>query len=113
MPQRAVPPAGLAGGHDRGCPGRRQQCPPATCPAPARDRGKHRLLYPQAGHDVEDDHGHGWTLLRPCNGKTVLAEAEIRGHWLAAEIMRAWIGLLTLPLPAMGCAVIIDGSHPV
>ena len=79
-----------------------------------------------AGHDVEDDDGHGWTLLRhaidaehdghvqtggplhadvtafllargadplrPCNGMTVIAEAEIRGHWLAAEIMRAWIG---------------------
>jgi hypothetical protein len=78
-----------------------------------------------AGHDVEDDDGHGWTLLRhavdvehdshvqtgsplhadvaafllargadpllPCNGVTVIAEAETRGHWLAAEIMRAWI----------------------
>jgi hypothetical protein len=22
----------------------------------------------------------------------VVGEAEIRGHWLAAEIMRAWIG---------------------
>ena len=79
-----------------------------------------------AGHEVEDDDGHGWTLLRHaidvehdghvqtggplhadvtafllargadplrwCNGMTVLAEAEIRGHWLAAEIMRARIG---------------------
>lgn len=79
-----------------------------------------------AGHDIEDDDGHGWTLLRhaidtehdghvqtggplhadvtaflltrgadplrPCNGMTVLAEAETRGHWLAAEIMRAWTG---------------------
>jgi uncharacterized protein len=78
------------------------------------------------GHDVEDDDGHGWTLLRhaidvehdshvqaggplhadvtvfllargadplrPCNGMTVIAEAQICGHWLAAEIMRAWIG---------------------
>lgn len=78
-----------------------------------------------AGHDVEDDDGHGWTLLRhaidiehdshvqtgeplhadvtafllargadplrPCNGMTVIAEAETCGHWLAAEIMRAWI----------------------
>lgn len=78
-----------------------------------------------AGHDIEDDDGHGWTLLRhaidveqdshaqageplhadvtafllargadplrPCNGMTVVTEAEIRGHWLAAEIMRAWI----------------------
>ncbi|MEV6527600.1 ankyrin repeat domain-containing protein [Longispora sp. NPDC051575] len=78
-----------------------------------------------AGHDVEDDDGHGWTLLRhaldvehdghcqtgqpltadltayllargadpqrPCNGMPVVVEAEIRGHWLAAEIMRAWI----------------------
>lgn len=77
-----------------------------------------------AGHDVEDDDGHGWTLLRhaidvehdshvqtgeplhadvtafllargadplrPCNGMTVIAEAETCGHWLAAEIMRAW-----------------------
>jgi hypothetical protein len=79
-----------------------------------------------AGHDVEDDDGHGWTLLRhavdaehdshvqtggplhadvtafllarganplrPCNGITVVAEAETCGHWLAAEIMRAWAG---------------------
>ena len=30
--------------------------------------------------------------LRPCNGMTVVAEAEIHGHWLAAEIMRAWTG---------------------
>jgi hypothetical protein len=29
--------------------------------------------------------------LRECNGITVLAEAEVRGHWLAAEIMQAWI----------------------
>lgn len=29
--------------------------------------------------------------LRPCNGMTVVAEAEIRGHWLVAEIMQAWI----------------------
>jgi uncharacterized protein len=79
-----------------------------------------------AGHDVEDDNGDGWTLLRhaidveydghaqaglplhadvtafllargadqlrPRNGMPVVVEAEIRGHWLAAEIMRAWIG---------------------
>jgi uncharacterized protein len=78
-----------------------------------------------AGHDIEDDDGHGWTLLRhaidvehdshvqtgrplhadttafllargaspmhPCNGTTIVAEAETRGHWLAAEIMHAWI----------------------
>lgn len=78
-----------------------------------------------AGHDVEDDDGHGWTLLRhaidvehdghvqtgkplhadvtafllargadpqrQCNGMPVVVEAEIRGHWLAVEIMRAWI----------------------
>ncbi|WP_424536662.1 ankyrin repeat domain-containing protein [Sphaerisporangium viridialbum] len=78
-----------------------------------------------AGHDVEDDNGDGWTLLRhaidteydghvqtgeplhadvtaflltrgadplrPCNGMPVVVEAEIRGHWLAAEIMKAWI----------------------
>lgn len=77
-----------------------------------------------AGHDVEDDDGHGWTLLRhaidvehdshvqtgeplhadvtayllargadplrPCNGMTVIDEAGIRGHWLAAQIMQAW-----------------------
>ena len=76
------------------------------------------------GHDVEDDDGHGWTLLRhaidvehdshvqaggplhadvtafllargadplrPLNGVPVIVEAETRGHWLAAEIMRAW-----------------------
>jgi uncharacterized protein len=66
-----------------------------------------------AGHDMEDDDGHGWTLLRHAidvehdghvqageplhadvtafNGVPVFVEAEIRGHWLAAEIMRAWI----------------------
>jgi uncharacterized protein len=78
-----------------------------------------------AGHDVEDDDGHGWTLLRHaidvehdghvqtggplhadvtafllargadpmrlCNGVAAVQQAEIRGHWLAAEIMRAWI----------------------
>jgi len=78
-----------------------------------------------AGHDVEDDSGDGWTLLRhaisaeydihartgqplhadvtafllargadPLHQRSVLpvvAEAETRGHWLAAEIMRAWI----------------------
>jgi hypothetical protein len=32
------------------------------------------------------------TANRPCNGMTVIAEAEIRGHWLAAEITRARIG---------------------
>ena len=30
--------------------------------------------------------------LRPINGAPAVAEAETRGHWLAAEIMRAWIG---------------------
>jgi uncharacterized protein len=29
--------------------------------------------------------------LRECNGVSALVEAESRGHWLAAEIMRAWI----------------------
>jgi uncharacterized protein len=77
-----------------------------------------------AGHDAEDDDGHGWTLLRHAidvehdshvqsggplhadvtafllargadpvrtrNGTTIIAEAEMCGHWLAAEIMRAW-----------------------
>ena len=28
--------------------------------------------------------------LRSCNGMTVIAEAEMRGHWLGAEIMRTW-----------------------
>jgi hypothetical protein len=28
---------------------------------------------------------------------TVVAEAEIRGHWLAAEITRAWIGPTDIP----------------
>lgn len=78
-----------------------------------------------AGRDVEDDSGDGWTLLRhainaeydihartgqplhadvtafllargadplrQCNGLPAVAEAETRGHWLAAEIMQAWI----------------------
>ena len=83
-----------------------------------------------AGHDVEDDDGSGWTLLRhavdieadshdqgralhvdvtafllargadparACNGIPVVAEAEARGHWLAAEVMRAWIGRVGHP----------------
>jgi hypothetical protein len=79
-----------------------------------------------AGNDVEDDNGDGWTLLRHAidvehdghvqtggplhadvtafllarganplrsiNGISVVAEAEILGHWLAAEIMHGWIG---------------------
>jgi uncharacterized protein len=78
-----------------------------------------------AGHDVEDDNGDGWTLLRHAidsehdghtqtgqplqasitafllargadplrqhNGVPAVVEAETRGHWLAAEIMTAWI----------------------
>ena len=79
-----------------------------------------------AGHDIEDDNGDGWTLLRHAidaehdghlqsggplhadvtvfllargadparkgpRGMPAVTEAEIRGHWLAAEIMRAWI----------------------
>lgn len=77
-----------------------------------------------SGHDVEDDNGDGWTLLRHSidaeydrhvqtgqplhadvtafllargadplrrNGMPVVGEAEMRGHWLAAEIIRAWI----------------------
>jgi uncharacterized protein len=79
-----------------------------------------------AGHDVEDDNGDGWTLLRHAidveydghlqsggplhadvtafllargadparkgpGGMPTVTEAKIRGHWLAAEVMRAWI----------------------
>lgn len=75
-----------------------------------------------AGHDIEDDSGDGWTLLRraihaeaarlpgagdplhadmitfllvrganpQAPGKPAEAEAELLGHWLAAEIIRAW-----------------------
>ena len=78
------------------------------------------------GHDVEDDNGDGWTLLRHAidvehdghlqtgeplqadvtafllargadprrvgpDGTTPLHDAETRGHWRAAEILRAWI----------------------
>jgi hypothetical protein len=77
-----------------------------------------------AGHDVEDDNGDGWTLLRhaieaehdihtrtgqplhadvttfllargadPLSQRSALPvadQAEARGHWLAAEIIRAW-----------------------
>ena len=84
-----------------------------------------------AGADVEDDNGDGWTLLRhaidveydghaqsgealhadvtafllargadplrPCNGMPVVEEAAIRGHWLAAEIMNAWISRGLMP----------------
>jgi uncharacterized protein len=79
-----------------------------------------------AGHDVEEDAGDGWTLLRhaidteidghvqtgePLHvdttalllargadplrlnpaGVSALGEAEARGHWLAVELMRAWV----------------------
>jgi hypothetical protein len=78
-----------------------------------------------AGRDVEDDSGDGWTLLRHAidteydihartgqplhaditafllargadplrqrSGLPIVAQAETRGHWLAAEIIRAWI----------------------
>lgn len=78
-----------------------------------------------AGHDVEEDAGNGWTLLRhaidveidghtqtgeplhvdvtalllargadprrACNGIPAVVEAELRGHWLAVELMHAWI----------------------
>ena len=78
-----------------------------------------------AGDDVEDDSGDGWTLLRHAidvevdshdqtgkplhvdvtafllsrgadplrkqNGVSVLEEAEKRKHWLAVELLRAWI----------------------
>ena len=78
-----------------------------------------------AGHDIEDDNGDGWTLLRHAidvehdghvqtggplhadvtafllarganplrcvNGISAMTEAEICGHWLAAEIMRGWV----------------------
>lgn len=29
--------------------------------------------------------------LRRCNGMPVVVEAEILGHWLAVELMKAWI----------------------
>lgn len=79
-----------------------------------------------AGADVEDDAGDGWTLLRHAieaeadehdrtgaplhvdvtalllargadplrihDGMSVPAEAEERGHWLAAQLIRGWIG---------------------
>ena len=101
-----------------------------------------------AGHDVEDDDGHGWTLLRhaidvehdghvqaggplhadvtafllargadplrPFNGVPVFVEAEIRGHWLAAEIMRAWTGPNrdgpSRPLPELLPVVVVPGA---
>lgn len=78
-----------------------------------------------AGHDVEDGSGEGWTLLRHAfdveydghvqtgkpltvsttafllargadptrrhDGIPIVEEAEFRGHWPAAELMRAWI----------------------
>lgn len=76
------------------------------------------------GHDIEDDNGDGWSLLRRAvhaeadrhartgeplhadmtafllargakprdNGTSTAAEAELLGHWLAAEILSAWPG---------------------
>lgn len=35
----------------------------------------------------------GANPLRMNNGTSVLEEAEARGHWLAVELMRAWIDL--------------------
>ena len=132
----------LRGNSRRRRPAARDTLPPAPPPGPAQrtpvmtwspahlaveqeDLPRLRDLL-NAGHDVEDDDGHGWTLLRhaidvehdshvqtsgplhadvtafllargadplrPFNGVPVVAEAEIRGHWLAAEIMRAWTG---------------------
>lgn len=86
-----------------------------------------------SGHDVEDDNGDGWTLLRHAihvehdrhlqtgellhadmtafllarganpqrsspDGTTPSDDAETRGHWLAAEIIRAWINRSPTPL---------------
>ena len=96
---------------------------PAHLAVEQQDLPKLRDLL-DAGHDVEDDDGRGWTLLRhaidvehdshvqsgeplhadttafllargadplrACNGMTVIDEAGIRGHWLAAQIMQAW-----------------------
>jgi ankyrin repeat protein len=38
--------------------------------------------------------------LRRLNGMTVIEEAQIRGHWLAAEIMRGWINRGQHPSPS-------------
>jgi hypothetical protein len=74
------------------------------------------------GHDIEDDNGDGWSLLRRAihteadrhvrtgeplhadmtafllargaepheDGTGIAAEAELLGHWLAAEILSSW-----------------------
>jgi hypothetical protein len=92
--------------------------PPAHLAVEQEDMPQLRDLL-DAGHDVEDDDGHGWTLLRhaidvehdvhvqtgaPLHAESprssspgaptrcARATAELRGHWLAAEIMRAWTG---------------------
>jgi uncharacterized protein len=98
--------------------------PPAHLAVEQEDLPRLRDLV-DAWHEVEDDDGNGWTLLRhaidiehdghiqtggplhadvtafllargadplrSCNGVPIVEEAEIRGHRLAAEIMRAWI----------------------
>lgn len=106
-----------------------------------------------ARHDVEDDDGHGWTLLRhavdvehdshvqtggplhadvtvfllargadpllPCNGMTVIAEAQTCGHWLPAQIMQAWtrssdrsLGVRPLPERTVATAAVSMTQHP-
>jgi hypothetical protein len=101
-----------------------------------------------SGHHVEDDDGHGWTLLRhaidvehdghvqaggplhadvtafllvrgadplrPFNGIPAVAEGETRGHWLAAEIMRALTGPNrdgpSRPLPELLPVIVAPGA---
>jgi GNAT superfamily N-acetyltransferase len=50
----------------------------------------------------------GANPLRQHNGVPVALEAEVRGHWLATEIMKAWIQQTRLTAPSedeMRCAV--------
>ena len=54
-----------------------------------------RLTRPRGGGPLHADVrafllARGANPLRQCNGITVVAGAETCGHWLAAEIMRAW-----------------------
>ncbi|WIX98644.1 hypothetical protein QRX60_31845 [Amycolatopsis mongoliensis] len=49
------------------------------------------LLSPSRPTQLQNATAAGADPLRRCNGVPVVEEAEIRGHWLAAEIKRSWI----------------------
>ena len=83
--------ASLRGSRPRPRPAARVTVTSALPPGPAQNAPV--MTWSSAHLAVEQqDLARGADPLRPLNGMPVVAEAEIRGHWLAAEIMRAWTG---------------------